>query len=60
MKYPLAIVKHLYDIYGSDICLGYDIMCAFWTTLTKSSLGAQTIAFQLRGVVLAFHGHVHN
>ena len=60
MKYPLAVVKRLYDEYGSDICLGYDIMCAFWTTLSKSSLGAQTVAFRLHGVVPAFHGHAHN
>lgn len=60
MKYPLAVVKRLYDEYGYDICLAYDIMCAFWTTLSKSSLGSQTIAFRLRGVVPAFHGHAHN
>ena len=35
-------------------------MCAFWTTLSKSSLGAETIAFRLKGVVPAFHGHAHN
>ena len=60
MKYPLATVKRLCDEYGSDICLGYDIMCAFWTTLTQRSLAAQTVAFHLHGVVPAFHGHVHN
>ena len=60
MKYPLATVKWLFDEYGSDICLGYDIMCAFWTTLSKSSLASQTVTFHLRGVVPAFHGHAHN
>ena len=60
MKYPLAVIKQLYDEYGSDICLGYDIMCAFWTTLSKISLGAQTVAFLLHGVVPAFHGYAHN
>jgi len=60
MKYPLAIVKQLYDEFGYDICLAYDIMCAFWNTLSKSSLGAETIAFRLKGVVPAFHGHAHN
>ena len=60
MKYPLATIKRLCDEYGSDICLGYDIMCAFWTTLSKGSLAAQAVAFLLGGVVPAFHGHAHN
>ena len=60
MKYPLAVVKQLYEEFGSDICLGYDIMCAFWTTLSRSTLGAETVAFRLKGIVPAFHGHAHN
>ena len=60
MKYPLANVKQLYNEFGSDICLAYDIMCAFWMTLSKSSLGAETVAFRLQGIVPAFHGHAHN
>jgi hypothetical protein len=34
MKYPIAVVNRLINIYGPDICLGYDIMCAFIKTLT--------------------------
>ncbi|KAJ7801652.1 hypothetical protein B0H14DRAFT_2386222, partial [Mycena olivaceomarginata] len=60
MKYPLALVKRLLDTYGADICLGYDIMCAFFKTLYRSSLGADVVALRLRGVVPAFHGHAHN
>ncbi|KAJ7679874.1 hypothetical protein B0H14DRAFT_3681713 [Mycena olivaceomarginata] len=60
MKYPLAIVKKLLDEYGADICLGYDIMCAFFKTLSRSSLGANVTALRLHGVVPAFHGHAHN
>ena len=60
MKYFLAVVKWLYDEFGPDICLGYDIMCAFWKTLLWSSLGADTVAFHLSGVILAFHDHAHN
>jgi hypothetical protein len=60
MKYPLAVVRRLLDEFGSDICLGYDIMCAFWTTLLKSSLGSEAVAFRLHGIVPAFHGHAHN
>ncbi|KAJ8092616.1 hypothetical protein PM082_006941 [Marasmius tenuissimus] len=61
MKYPLAIVKALLDRYGKDLGLGYDIMCAFYRTLLRSEkLGNQVVAFRLKGVVPAFHGHAHN
>ncbi|KAJ6583134.1 hypothetical protein DFH09DRAFT_912060 [Mycena vulgaris] len=60
MKYPLAMVKRILDRYGNDIGLGYDIMCAFFKTLLRSSLGHRVVAMNLRGVVPAFHGHAHN
>ena len=60
MKYPLAIVNRLVDDYGTDICLGYDIMCAFTKTLSRSSLGPKASCNRLAGVVLSFHGHAHN
>ncbi|KAJ7041288.1 hypothetical protein C8F04DRAFT_1208483 [Mycena alexandri] len=60
MKYPLAIVARLFELYGADIALGYDIMCAFYKTLLRSSLGRQTVKLRMRGVVPAFHGHAHN
>ncbi|KAJ7697393.1 hypothetical protein B0H17DRAFT_928404 [Mycena rosella] len=60
MKYPLAMVKWILDHYGGDIGLGYDIMCAFWKTLKRSSLGANVTAMRWQGVVPAFHGHAHN
>ena len=60
MKYPLAIVNWLFNQYGTDIRLGYDIFCAFIKTLLQSSLGAKTVAFHLQGVVPKFHGHAHN
>ncbi|KAJ7119405.1 hypothetical protein C8R44DRAFT_624749 [Mycena epipterygia] len=60
MKYPLAMVKWMLDHYGGDIGLGYDIMCAFWKTLKRSSLGAKVTAMRWQGVVPAFHGHAHN
>lgn len=61
MKYPLSLVNALIDCYGSDIGLGYDIMCAFHHTLKKSKkLGHKVAAMQLQGVVPAFHGHAHN
>jgi hypothetical protein len=60
MKYPLAITKRLLDLYGEDAGLGYDIMCAFYKTLLRSSLGRRVVSLRLRGVVPAFHGHAHN
>ncbi|KAJ7473498.1 hypothetical protein FB451DRAFT_1133999 [Mycena latifolia] len=60
MKYPLAVVERLLDLYGSDIGLGYDIMCAFYKTLLRSSLGRRVVGLRLQGVVPAFHGHAHN
>jgi hypothetical protein len=60
MKYLLAIVNRLFDQFGSDIGLGYDIMCAFIKTLQRSSLGHKMVAFHLQGVVPAFYGHAHN
>ncbi|EGO04410.1 hypothetical protein SERLA73DRAFT_68093 [Serpula lacrymans var. lacrymans S7.3] len=43
-KYPLAIVDHILDNYGSDVGIRYDIGCAHEATL----------------VVNAFHGYGHN
>ncbi|KAJ6472630.1 hypothetical protein C8R45DRAFT_835959, partial [Mycena sanguinolenta] len=60
MKYPLAMVQHLLDHYGADIGLGYDIMCAFFKTLLRSTLEPNVTAMRLRGIVPAFHGHAHN
>ncbi|KAJ6455539.1 hypothetical protein C8R47DRAFT_996729 [Mycena vitilis] len=60
MKYPLAIVERLLDMYGPEVGLGYDIMCAFYKTLLRSSLGRRVVSLKLRGVVPAFHGHAHN
>ena len=60
MKYPHAMVNCLLKTYGADICLGYDIMCAFIKTLLRSVLGPKVTAFLLNGVVPSFHGHRQN
>ncbi|KAK7060534.1 hypothetical protein VNI00_001300 [Paramarasmius palmivorus] len=60
MKYPLAIVNRLMDDFGLDLCVAYDIMCAFFKTLTRSRLGSKVKSSRLTGVVPAFHGHAHN
>lgn len=60
MKYPLAIVDKLLDVYDNNICVGYDIACSFSATLRSSSLGAKATAAGLRCVVPAFHGYAHS
>lgn len=60
MKYPLAIVNKLLDVYGADIGLGYNIACAFMTTLAHSSIGKRANELGLRGIVPAFHGYAHH
>ncbi|RDX42144.1 hypothetical protein OH76DRAFT_1488926 [Lentinus brumalis] len=61
MKYPLAIVNKIINVYGPEIsiALGYDIACEFSKTLGRSSLGARA-SETVSGVVPAFHGHSHN
>jgi hypothetical protein len=60
MKYPLACLQRLFELYGADLAFAYDIACAFMKTVAASSLGAKALLFRLRGVVPAFHGHSHN
>ncbi|KAJ6530410.1 hypothetical protein DFH09DRAFT_1093639 [Mycena vulgaris] len=50
MKYLLAIVAKLFELYGADAGIGYDII----------SLGRKTVGLCMHGIVLAFHGHAHN
>jgi Kyakuja-Dileera-Zisupton transposase len=60
MEYPIVIIDHLLELYGSDIGLAYDIMCAFIKTVTRSSLGAKVVGLWLHGVVPTLHRHAHN
>ena len=60
MKCPIAVVKPLLDVYGADAGIGCDIMCTFYKTLLRSTMGRRVVALRFRGVVPAFHGHAHN
>lgn len=61
MKYPLALVATLIQVYGTDILIGYDIGCEFTKTLSNSPLlGELAKAARVQFVVPAFHGHSHN
>ncbi|KIJ30837.1 hypothetical protein M422DRAFT_234713 [Sphaerobolus stellatus SS14] len=60
-KYGLAIVDKLIDVYGDGLCIGYDIGCAFASTVASSPLLApKALSSGLRFVVPTFHGHAHN
>lgn len=60
MKYPLAIINKMADVFGLDFRYGYDIACAFDKILRRSSLGSKVTRLGISGVVPAFHGHAHN
>ncbi|KAG2050344.1 hypothetical protein BDR06DRAFT_984017 [Suillus hirtellus] len=60
MKYPIASVKKLMDVFGSNILYGYDIKCAFEKILLYNTLGDSAKRLDMQGVVPAFHEHAHN
>ena len=60
-KYALAVTDKVLDIFGQDVAIGYDIGCAFSSTVAKSRiLAAKATRLGLRMLVPAFHGHAHN
>ncbi|CAA7264087.1 unnamed protein product [Cyclocybe aegerita] len=59
-KYPLALVAKALDTLGTRLLIGYDIGCAFSSTIASSSLGPKFQASGSRCCVNAFHGYSHN
>lgn len=59
MKYPLALINKVMEVYGEDIAFGYDIACAFIKTLLNSSLGSTARRLRVTGIVPCFHGYAH-
>jgi hypothetical protein len=59
MKYPLAIVNKLIDVFGPDLAMGYNIGCHFKSTL-NNALGEKAQLNRHTCLVGAFHGHAHN
>ncbi|RPD53405.1 hypothetical protein L226DRAFT_548449 [Lentinus tigrinus ALCF2SS1-7] len=55
MKYPLAIINKLLEVYGPDILVGYDIGCEFSKTLHHSSLGPRIEEHHNCGCQVRFH-----
>ena len=60
VKYPLAVVEVLLEVFGAGIGGGYDIRCKFRTTLNHSELGPCAHALNYKVLVGSFHGHAHN
>ncbi|KAH0836826.1 hypothetical protein J3R83DRAFT_8602 [Lanmaoa asiatica] len=60
MKYPLATISRLMDLFPDNFLYGYDIHCAFTKTLNHSTLGPAVRARRIGGIVPSFHGHAHN
>ncbi|KAG2336338.1 hypothetical protein BDR05DRAFT_978809 [Suillus weaverae] len=60
MKYPLATINHLMEVYQQPFLYGYDIKCAFNKILLQSSLLSSVCHLGVDGVVNGFHGHAHN
>ena len=60
MKYPLAIVSKLLQVFGENLGGGYDIGCQFKSTLASSSIGLTAQALQHTCLVGTFHGHAHS
>lgn len=54
------MVNRLLDVFGSDIAIGYDIGCAFSSTICNSSLKEKAARLNLRMLVPSFHGYAHN
>ncbi|KAG1798652.1 uncharacterized protein HD556DRAFT_1430888 [Suillus plorans] len=60
MKYPLATIHRLMEVYQQPFLYGYDIKCAFEKILLRSSLSSSVRRLGVDGVVNGFHGHAHN
>ncbi|KAI0683926.1 hypothetical protein BC835DRAFT_1294591 [Cytidiella melzeri] len=58
-KYPLATVAKVLESIGQDTLGGYDIGCAFLSTVQRSSLGPAFQEKNSRFCVCAFHGYSH-
>ncbi|KAI0702856.1 hypothetical protein BC835DRAFT_1263436, partial [Cytidiella melzeri] len=58
-KYPLATVAKVLDTIGQDTLGGYDIGCAFLSTIQRSSLAPTFAEKNGHFCVCAFHGYSH-
>ncbi|KAF8580082.1 hypothetical protein K439DRAFT_1620080 [Ramaria rubella] len=60
VKYPLAVMNKLIDVFGPDLMCGYDIGCGFSTTANNSKLlGDKIRQNHVCFCCGSFHGHAH-
>ncbi|KAG1871673.1 hypothetical protein F4604DRAFT_1881102 [Suillus subluteus] len=60
MKYLIASLNKLMEVFGKNILYGYNIKCVLEKILLRSLLAHHIKELNLQGVVPAFHGHAHN
>ncbi|KAG1859690.1 hypothetical protein F4604DRAFT_1684643 [Suillus subluteus] len=60
VKYGLAVINQLLEVYGQDQGLGHDIGCPSRKTIAASSIGNLTTDLNLIVAVNTFHGYAHN
>jgi hypothetical protein len=60
VKYGLATLNHIIDIYGNNQMVSYDIACLYTSTVAASSISSKARIHKLKLAVNAFHGHAHN
>ncbi|KAJ3514979.1 hypothetical protein NMY22_g14574 [Coprinellus aureogranulatus] len=59
-KYPLSIINRALDVLGGKLLIGYDIGCAFESTIKSTTLGQRFVESGSRCCVNAYHGYAHN
>lgn len=60
VKYGLATLNEILDVFGSNQAVGYDIGCSHKVTVAASSISGKAQDLHLQLAVDAFHGHAHN
>lgn len=59
-KYPLCIIKRALEVLGDRLLIGYDIGCAFRSTIMSTVLGQRFAELKCRACVNSYHGYAHN
>jgi Kyakuja-Dileera-Zisupton transposase len=57
VKYGLATLNEILDVFGADQAVGYDIRCSHKVTIATSSISEKAQILLLQLVVDAFHSH---
>ncbi|KAG1750032.1 uncharacterized protein EDB91DRAFT_1235444 [Suillus paluster] len=60
MKYPLATIHRLMEVYQRPFIYGYNIKCMFDKIISRSSLSSTVHQLGVDGIVNGFHRHAHS